>query len=146
MIESTDLNQNQLERSNKIDSYKWYKYQHNFRSRQNTQEYQKDGSIQISLNFKVLNKWEKLETSIMHKIIILVHTNLSYIQLVKETRAWLCTISKYLQSLQNYTFKICKNTTQWLLNHTKSTPAQQDNPCRPRKPLSTTQKLEKDQT
>jgi len=41
------LNQKRYERSNKIDSYDWYKYEHNFRLCQNTQEYKKDGSIQI---------------------------------------------------------------------------------------------------
>jgi len=31
----------------------------------------------------------------MHKIFILVHSILSYIQFVKVTRAWLCNISKH---------------------------------------------------
>jgi len=57
-------------------------------------------------------------------VFILVHSNLSYIQFVKATRAWLCTISKDLQSLHPYTFKICKNTHKRLLNHTRITPAQ----------------------
>ena len=47
-----------------------------------------------------------------HKIFILVHSNLSYIRFVKATWAWLCTISKDLQSIHPYTFKICKNTTK----------------------------------
>ena len=51
-----DLNQKKHERSNKIDSNELYKHEQNFRSCRNTQEYPKDGSIQISLNFKVLNK------------------------------------------------------------------------------------------
>ena len=82
----------------------------------------------------------------MHKIFILVHSNLSYIQFVKATRAWLCTISNVLQSSHIYTFKICKNTHKRLLNHTRIKPAQQDTCCRPRKPLGTTKNLEKDQT
>ena len=58
----------------------------------------------------------------MHKIFILVQSNLSYIHLAKVTRAWLWTISKDLQSSQHYTFKICKNITQWFLNHTRMNP------------------------
>jgi len=46
------------------------------------------------------------------QIFILVHSNLSYIQFVKATLVWLCTISKVLQSIHPYTFKICKNTTK----------------------------------
>ena len=46
------------------------------------------------------------------RIFILVHSNLSYIQFVKATLAWLCTISKVLQSIHPYTSKICKNTTK----------------------------------
>ena len=45
-------------------------------------------------------------------IFILVHSNLSYIQFVKETWAWLCTISKVLQRIHPYTSKIWKNTTK----------------------------------
>ena len=40
--------------------------------------------------------------------------------------------------LQHYTLKIYKKTTQWLLNHTRITPAQQDTSYRPRKPPRTT--------
>ena len=73
---------------------------------------------------------------------ILVHSNLSYIQFVKATLAWLCTISKVLQSIHPYTSKICKNTTKdsWI------TPAQQEPSYKPGKPLGTHTKLEKDQT
>jgi len=46
------------------------------------------------------------------QIFILVHSNLSYIKFVKATWAWLCTISKVLQSILPYTSKICKNTTK----------------------------------
>jgi len=46
------------------------------------------------------------------RIFILVHSNLSYIQFVKTTLAWLCTISKVLQRIHPYTSKICKNTTK----------------------------------
>jgi len=37
-----------------------------------------------------------LEKRGYHEIFILVHSNLSYIQFVKATWAWLCTISKDL--------------------------------------------------
>ena len=76
---------------------------------------------------------------------ILVHSNLSYIQFVKATLAWLCTISKVLQSIHPYTSKICKNTTKdsWI---TWITPAQQEPSCRPGKPPGIHTKLEKDQT
>jgi len=77
----------------------------------------------------------------MHKIFILVHSNLSYIQFVKASRAWLCTISKDLQSLHPFTFKICKNTHKRLLNHIRIKPAQQDNSCRPGKPSDTLRKI-----
>ena len=70
---------------------------------------------------------------------------LSYIQFVKETWAWLCTISKYLQILHPYTFKICKHT-QRHFNHTRTKPAQQETSYRPEKRPGTTKKLEKDQT
>jgi len=43
---------------------------------------------------------------------ILVHSNLSEIQFVKATWAWLCTISKDLQSIHPYNFKISKNHKQ----------------------------------
>jgi len=76
------------------------------------------------------------------RIFILVHSNLSYIQFVKATWGWLCTISKFLQRIHPYTSKICKNTTKdsWI------TPAQQEPSCRLGKPPSTHTKLEKDQT
>ena len=57
-------------------------------------------------------KRERLEKREDHEIFILVHLTLSYIQFVKTTWAWLCTISKDLQSIHPYTFKICKNTTK----------------------------------
>ena len=34
------------------------------------------------------------------------------LQFVKATWAWLCTISKYLQSIHPYISKICKNPTK----------------------------------
>jgi len=46
------------------------------------------------------------------QIFILVYSNLSYIWFVKATLAWLCTISKVLQSIHPFTSKICKNTTK----------------------------------
>jgi len=48
------------------------------------------------------------------QIFILVHSNLSYIQFVKATLAWLCTISKVLQSIHPYTSKICKTTLSFI--------------------------------
>ena len=61
----------------------------------------------------------------MHEIFILVHSNLIYIQFVKATWARLCTISKDLQSLHSYTFKISKKHTQKTLeshkNHNNTT-------------------------
>jgi len=65
-------------------------------------------------------KRERLEKREEHKIFILVHSNLSYIQFVKATWAWLCTISKDLQSIHPYTFKIFKNTTKdsWITQET----------------------------
>jgi len=91
-------------------------------------------------------KREGLEKRAMHKIFILVQSNLSYIQFVKAIRVWLCTISKDLQSLHPYTFKIRKNTQKRLLNHTRIKPPQQDTSCRLGKPPSTTTKVKKDQT
>ena len=79
---------------------------------QDTQEYEKDGLDSSSLNFKWLCKREGLEKRLEHKMFILVHSNLSYIQFVKATRAWLFSISKDLQSLHSYTFKISKNHIQ----------------------------------
>jgi len=79
---------------------------------QNTQEYEKDGLDSSSFNFKWLCKREGLEKRLEHMIFTLVHSNLSYIQFVKATQVWLCTISKDLQSLHSYTFKISKIHTK----------------------------------
>ena len=57
-------------------------------------------------------KRERLEKRGHHEIFILVHSNMSYIQFIKITLAWLCTISKILQSIHLYTSKIYKNTTK----------------------------------
>ena len=59
-------------------------------------------------NMKKMIKAQVLEL----QIFILVHSNLSYIEFVKATLAWLCTISKVLQRIHPYTSKICKNTTK----------------------------------
>jgi len=67
---------------------------------------------QVLETLKWKYKRERLEKRGHHKIFILVHSNLSYIQFVKATLAWLCTISKVLQSIHPYTSKICKNTTK----------------------------------
>ena len=56
------------------------------------------------------------------RIFILVHSNLSYIQFVKATLAWLCTISKVLQSiltLPKYA-KIPQKTLESHKNHTST--------------------------
>ena len=97
-------------------------------------------------NFKLECKREGLEKRAMHKIFILVQSNLSYIKFVKATQAWLCTISKDLQSLHPCTFKICKNTQKRLLNHIRIKPTQEDTSCRLGKPPSTSAKVKKDQT
>jgi len=79
------------------------------RCHENMQEHEKDYWNTSSLIFKWLYKREGLEKWWDHKIFIMVHSNLSYIQFVKATWAWLYTISKDLQSIHPYTFKICKN-------------------------------------
>jgi len=111
------------------------------RCHENIQEHEKYDLNSSSLNFKWLCKREGLEKRLNHKIFILYHSKLSYIQFVKAIWAWLCTISKDLQSIHSYTFKISKNHTQdsWI------TLAQQEPSCRSRKPPRTHTKLEKDQ-
>ena len=73
------------------------------------QEHEKDDWS--SWNFKKKMQERKVKEG-DHEIFILVHSNLSYIQFVKATWVWLCIISKDLQSIHSYTFKICKNTTK----------------------------------
>ena len=56
------------------------------------------------------NMKKMIKAQAHHEIFIPVHSNLNYNQFVKATWAWLCTISKDLQSIHPYTSKICKNT------------------------------------
>jgi len=107
-----DLNQEQCTRMIKKGSNWLCKHAQCCRCHQNTQEYERDDLNSSSLNFEWLCMRDGLEKRLDHKIFILVHSNLSYIQFVKATRAWLCTISKDLQSFHSYTFKITKNHTQ----------------------------------
>ena len=101
--------------------------------------------IQVLETLKWKCKRERLENWGDHEIFILVHSNMSYIQFVKATWAWLCTISKDLKSIHPY-FQNMQKHHKRLLNHTRITPAQQEPSCRPRKPPGTHTKLEKDQT
>jgi len=77
---------------------------------------------------------------------ILIHSNLSYIQFVKATLAWLCTILKSFTKYPPLHFQNMQKHHKRLLNHARITPAQQEPSCRLGKPPGTHTKLEKDQT
>ena len=57
-----------------------------------------------------------------------------------------CTISRDLQIFTLLHFQNKQKPHTRLLNHTRTTPTQQEPSCRPEKPLGTHIKLEKDQT
>ena len=66
---------------------------------ENMQEHEKDDLSTSSWNFKMKMKERKVREERTPRIFIMVLSNLSYIQFVKATLAWLCTISKVLQSI-----------------------------------------------
>jgi len=74
-----DLKQDQCKRSVKIGSNEYTNMINATNNAKTPKNVKKDGFYHNYLNFKLQNKREGLEKRVMHKIFILVHSNLRYI-------------------------------------------------------------------